>query len=240
MSKKFLNGLNRFNYKEIARQIGSQKGYERPEDTKIEQPGQPSQQIIVQQNIKDKEEIIYIPKKGDHHFDYVGRFAFTLIGLPNWLAFAAGAEWTIFRAIIPNGQNAIIQKYCFWTVVDETPAIPYPVLASPVEFFNDFHYRLTINRNLPLDQRAWVATPAAFANPNANNYTDGCYINSQDPERDSNPNSGGINIIAPGGSDIQVRCIKISAAATPFIYGRVPLQFFCRLRGFLTTESVRR
>jgi hypothetical protein len=242
MTKKFKQGLNRFNYRDIISKSGLEKGFERPDNNQIIQREPQEQQQIIQQQIiqqqdRNKDDLEYIAKKGDKYFDYVGRSSFGLIGLPGWLAANAGAEWIIFHSIIPSGQKMVIQQYLFFTsTLFEQPAIPYPVLTSPLEYEDDFSYKLLINGTSPIDERLWFAGPG---DPNIR-FRDQNFIQSIDPQRDSNPNATGIIVPIRSGSTLQVRIRKESAAATPFTFGRNPYRFYCRIRGFLTTEATAR
>lgn len=166
----------------------------------------------------------------DTHFDHTIRLRTYNAIVPVSFNPVAGNEQLFWSYRVPQGSRLIIQQFLFFAEVDESPAIPYLVLAEPHEFFSMIDFTIKVNGRTPGDI---TYEPVTIAGASAQ--FDGWSILSKDIHGDS-PNRGGV--VFPALSN---ELIEISVRNRVYSYAYVyPNQqtvrriwyVGCRIKGF--------
>lgn len=143
----------------------------------------------------------YTPGPLDTIFDLFG-----VIGTENPVgAFipAAGAQLTLKQYNVPAGQRLILNQYCFFILVDESPAINYPVCAAPLELMTTTcqlraDFLIYSNGKVP----GYLAHSVNTTGLNAE--IEGIACLTENPNEASYPIHGGMNLSFNSGSKLEI------------------------------------
>jgi len=176
----------------------------------------------------------YTPGPLDTPFDHTTRYQTRLVDFMGNDSFepVVGNQQILYTYTVSGGSKLIITNFCFWADLYLVPAFDYPVFAEKMEFFGLFDFVISVNGKIPGD--ITYATQSELVRH------EGWTILSNDPERDSNPNHGGI--VFPVGSRQKIQIIfrnHMYAYGAVGIYGvlRKVANVGFRLRGFLSSVN---